>query len=138
MRASFARRHIAFAIVASLIGGVAAAKLPSPTPEQQQAAEAKKQQAAAQTKKEKQELADAMEKVTSRWRTRADAQGWETHPPVPIAQGAGFDASAAQSSPSGQPGGQLGSAAAAAPIRSEKAGTAPPSEDVKNPAKKGK
>jgi colicin import membrane protein len=87
--------------------------------------------AKAQADKEKQELAAAMDRVAERWRRRAAAQGWTMHPPTPVASAAGFDASAQQSSASGQPGGRLGSAARDAPVRSEKRGTAPPSSDVK-------
>ncbi|WP_194721882.1 hypothetical protein [Noviherbaspirillum malthae] len=116
-------KPLAAAALAALIAAPAAAKLPAPTPEQQQAAAAKKEQAAAQTEKEKKELTDSMEKIASRWRERAAANGWETHPQV---------------SATGQAPGGAGAATAAPPIRSEKAGTAPPSTDVKDPEKKGK
>lgn len=128
---------IAALLLAGLMAGGAAAKLPAPTAEQQQEAAAKKEKAAAQAAKEKQELTAAMDKVVARWRAKASANGWETHPPTAVASSSGISASESQAGKSGQPGGQLGEAAAAAPIRSEKSGTAPPSADVKQPAKKG-
>lgn len=129
------------AIMAMLVGLAsipATAKLPEPTPEQAQAAAEKKKQAAAQAEKEKAELAKSMDNIADRWRKRAAENGWETSPATPVAAVPGIEASGKQSSPSGQPGGRLGSAAAEAPVRSEKQGTAPPSPDVKDPAKKGK
>ncbi len=135
-----ARRRcvILVAALASLASAPALARLPPLTPEQQQAAAVKKQQAAAQAEKEKQELAASMDKVAERWRARANANGWETHPPTPVAAVPGIKASETQATPAGQPGGRLGDAAANAPVRSEKLETAPPSGDVKDPAKKGK
>jgi hypothetical protein len=130
--------HIALAIAFSSMYGVAVAKLPALTPEQEQAAAAKKAQAAAQAEKEKQELAASMEKTSSRWRARAAENGWKTYPPTPVQAVPGIGASATQSSPSGQPGGRLGGTAAEAPIRSEKQDTAPPSKDAKDPSEKGK
>ncbi|WP_151636134.1 hypothetical protein [Noviherbaspirillum aerium] len=116
--------HLSAAVLSLLLAAPAFAKLPALTPEQQQAAAAKKEQAAAQAEKEKKELAASMENVASRWRERANANGWETHPQV---------------STTGQaPGGAGGNTAATPAIRSEKAGTAPPSADVKDPEKKGK
>lgn len=129
------RTRIAIVIAAGLMAGLAtgpsAAKLPPPTPEQEQAAAIKKAQADAQKEKEKQELASAMDRIAERWRARAAANNWQSYSPTSVSASAGFAASATQSSVSGQPGGQLGSAAAAAPVRSEKAGTAPRSADVK-------
>ncbi|HWP18955.1 MAG TPA: hypothetical protein VNO84_07490 [Burkholderiaceae bacterium] len=87
-----------------------------------------------QAEREKQQLVAAMDRVAARWRERAASEGWQAHPPVPVAGVAGITASQKQSSASGQPGGRLGPAAAAAPVRSEKHGTAPPSEDVKDPS----
>ncbi|HEY8608055.1 MAG TPA: hypothetical protein VIM12_13150 [Noviherbaspirillum sp.] len=110
---------IPLCLAAGLLCGVAQAKLPALTPEQQQAAAAKKQQAAEQAEKEKQDLAASMENVAGRWRKRAAENGWETHPPVPA-------------------GGTQQNATPEMPVRSEKAGTAPASADVKDPAKKGK
>ncbi|GAB3538151.1 hypothetical protein GCM10027343_03170 [Noviherbaspirillum agri] len=126
------------ALAAACASGMTAAKLPDPSPEQQQAAAAKKQQAAEQAEKEKKELAASMDRISNHWRKRAAEKGWKTHSPTPVQATSGISASGAQSSASGQPGGKQGAAAAKQPIRSEKAGTAPPSEDVKNPAEKGK
>lgn len=89
----------------------------------QQAAAVSKEQAAAQAEKEKEELATSMAGVAAHWRTRASANGWDLPAQVPVA--------------ASQPGGMGGNAAVPA-IRSEKAGTAPPSGDIKDPTKKGK
>ena len=72
--------------------------------------------------RQKELLADSMDAVAAHWRARAAGQGWPTHPPTPVAQEAGIQASA---EPTSKP--------PAMPIRSEKLGTAPPSEDVKTP-----
>lgn len=114
---------LAAAFLTLLFAIPALAKLPALTPEQQQAAAAKKEQAAAQAEKEKKDLAASMERIASRWRERATANGWETH---------------SQVSTTGQAPGGAGNPAPAAPIRSEKAGNAPPSSDIKDPEKKGK
>jgi hypothetical protein len=118
---------------ASLVcGALALAALPPPSPEQAQKAAAKKAQADAQAQKEKQELVATMDAIAARWRARAAKEGKPINPPVPVAaQTAALSAPAAGSAPAGQPGGKLGPAATAAPVRSEKAGTAPPSADVK-------
>lgn len=107
------------------------AKLPPPTPEQQQAAAEKKTASDARGAKEKQQLADAMDRIARQWRAKASAEGWESHPPTSVEAISGFAASETQSGPSGQPGGRQSKIEAEAPIRSEKAGTAPPSADVK-------
>jgi hypothetical protein len=86
--------------------------LPPPTPAQQEAAAAKKAAADAQAAKDKALLAASVDAVTARWRARAAAQGWKTHAPIAIAAAA----------PAAGP---------AAPVKSEKLGTAPPSTDVK-------
>ena len=83
----------------------------------------------------KQNLANAMDTVSKRWRTRATANGWELFPPTPVNASLGFDASATQAGASGQPGGRLGPAAQQVPINSEKSGTAAPSADVKQDSK---
>lgn len=119
----FVKSRLPAALLCLLYVGQAVAELPALTPEQQQAAALKKEQAAAQAEKEKKELGASMEKIASRWRERAAANGWETHPPVSV---------------TGQAPGGAGDATPAPPIRSEKAGTAPPSQDVKDPEKKGK
>lgn len=115
------------AVFIASVSGIALAALPAPTPEQAKAAAAKKEQAAAQTAKEKQELTESMDKIAGRWRSRAGANGWKTHPPVPVAAAPAPQASASPPAASAQ----QGSAAPQMPIRTEKAGTAPPSADVK-------
>lgn len=121
------------ALALALAAATAHAALPAPTPAQQQAAAAKKAQADAQAAKDKQELAASMDALTSRWRARAAQQGWKTHPPIAIAAAApaAISAPAQGAAPAGQPDGKLTAAGAAAPIKSEKLGTAPPSADVK-------
>jgi colicin import membrane protein len=115
------------AIALALSAAAAHAALPPPTPAQQEAAAAKKAVADAQAAKDKALLTASMDAITARWRSRASAQGWKVHAPVAIAAAAPAHAAA----PAGQPEGKLTPAGAAAPIRSEKLGTAPPSEDVK-------
>lgn len=73
-------RELIILTIALVLCGTAAAKLPPPTPAQQQAAAAKKEQAAAQAEKEKQQLAEAMDRIAARWR----ASGAKTHPPPSI------------------------------------------------------
>ena len=113
-------------LTAVLAVGAAHAALPPPTPAQQQAAADKKAKADAQAAKDKESLAASMDAVASRWRARAAEKGWKSHPPVAIAA-----AAAPAAAPAGQPAGQLTAAGAAAPVKSEKLGTAAPSEDVK-------
>jgi colicin import membrane protein len=103
------------------------AALPPPTPAQQEAAAAKKAAADAQAAKDKASLAASMDAIVARWRGRAAQQGWKTHAPIAIAAAVPAVAAA----PAGQPDGKLTPAAAAAPVKSEKLGTAPPSADVK-------
>lgn len=126
--------EVAFAFAIVLAGSNARAELAPLTPAQQQEAAAKKAAAAAKAEKEKKELANAMEQVASRWRERAEANGWPVNSPTPVEALPGFQASAEQSGPSGQPGGKLGPATGALEMRSEKQGTAPPSRDVKKPS----
>jgi len=77
-------------------------------------------------------LAASMDAVAARWRSRASAQGWPMNPPTPVPDLPGLKASTTQSAaPTGQPQGRLTEAATQLPIRSEKLGTAPPSQDVK-------
>ena len=85
---------------------------------------------------EKQKLADSMDAISARWRTRAQASGLQPAAPIAVKAMEGFDASAAQSGASGQPGGQLGAEASRTPIKSEKSGTAEPSRDVKDDSKR--
>jgi colicin import membrane protein len=133
-------RILTLALVLS--AATAHAALPPPTPAQQEAAAAKKAAADAQAAKDKALLAASMDAITARWRARAGAQGLKTHAPVAIAAAApaatGAPAAAAATgapaqaaAPAGQPEGKLTPAGAAAPIKSEKLGTAPPSADVK-------
>ena len=136
----------ALLIAGLLIASVAWAALPPPTPAQQQAAAEKKAKADAQAAKDKESLAASMDAVTARWRSRAGEQGWKTHPAVAIAAAAPAAGAAvtaagpANPPPAGSPGagnttpaGQAaGSPDRVTPaIKSEKLGTAPPSEDVK-------
>jgi len=124
-------RILTLALVLS--AATANAALPPPTPAQQEAAAAKKAAADAQAAKDKASLAASMDAITARWRSRAAAQGLKTHAPVAIAAAApaAAGAPAPAAAPAGQPEGKLTPAGAAAPIRSEKLGTAPPSTDVK-------
>jgi colicin import membrane protein len=112
--------------------GAALAGLPPPSPAQAQAAAAKKAKAAEQAAQDKQALLASMDAIAVRWRSRAAAQGWHTNPAVAVAAPpAAVSAPTTGAGPAGQPGGQQGPAVQAAPIRSEKLGTAPPSADVK-------
>jgi hypothetical protein len=126
-RARATRKAFA-ALVLVYAAASAHAALPAPTPAQQQAAAAKKAAAEAQAAKDKQELGASMDAIAARWRARAGAQGWKTHAPIAIVAAASPTQAAA---PAGQPDGKLTAAGAAAPIKSEKLGTAPPSTDVK-------
>jgi predicted small lipoprotein YifL len=89
-------------------------------------APAAKPDAAAQAEKAKQELAASMDQVASSWRAAAAKHGWPTHAPTPVAPAAGIAASAAQQGGASPP-----------PVKSEKSGTAPASEDVKRPKPPG-
>jgi hypothetical protein len=140
------------AVTAGMLLATAEAALPPPTPAQQQAAAAKKAQADAQAAQDKAKLAASMEAVAGRWRSRAAAQGWATHPAVAIAApaavpgvatpgvatpgvatpvAAALSTSATGDASAGQTAGQQAQQAAATPVRSEKSGTAAPSNDVK-------
>lgn len=140
-------------LAAQLVTASAWAALPTPalTPAQQQAAAAKKAAADAQAAKDKESLAASMDAVSSRWRGRAAQQGWKTHPPVAIAAAASAapapapGAAGASAAPvaasaggivtaagaGGQQAGQLPASPANPIVKSEKFGTAPPSEDQK-------
>jgi hypothetical protein len=118
------------ALVLAGLAGAASATLPPPSPAAAQAAAAKKAAAAAQAAKEKQELVASMDELTARWRSHAAQQGWHTNPPVAVAAPA-INQPATGNAPAGQPGGKQGPVVQAAPIKSEKLGTAAPSEDVK-------
>jgi hypothetical protein len=139
----------AAAAVTAAAAGTAWAALPPPTPAQQQAAAAKKTQADAQTAKDKESLAASMDALAARWRARAAQQGWKSHPPVAIAAAApapapGTVAATGATAPPGNnpilgsapgggaaPGSPEALAAAKVPVKSEKHGTAPASQDVK-------
>jgi hypothetical protein len=136
----------ALLIAGLLLASAAWAALPPPTPAQQQAAAEKKAKADAQSAKDKESLAASMEAVTSRWRSRAAQQGWKTHPAVAIAAAAPAAGAASGTAPvtaagpaSPPPPGSMGAGLTTAAgqasvnpaIKSEKLGTAPPSEDVK-------
>lgn len=129
------------ALGAALVATATLAALPAPTPQQQAQAAAKAAQAASAAAVEKQQLEAAMDRLSQRWRQRAAAQGWQAHPPTPVAAattGAGGSGNAqvpGQGNPHSAPGTPAAGAASAPalPIRSEKLGTAPPSEDVKKP-----
>jgi colicin import membrane protein len=137
----------ALLIAGLLLASVAWAGLPPPTPAQQQAAADKKAKADAQAAKDKISLTASMDAVTTRWRARAAEQGWKAHPAVAVAAAPPAAAApavttaagpAAQPAPGTPPAGAPAAAPAAPaappfipPIKSEKLGTAPPSEDVK-------
>ena len=133
MRMAARAPALALVLACALAGTTAFAALPAPTPAQQQAAAAKKAQADAQAAQDKARLTASMDAISTRWRARAGAQGWRTHPPVAIAAAApaAVGAPVEARAPAGQPEGRLTPAGAAAPMRSEKQGTAPPSTDVK-------
>lgn len=115
-----------------VIPALALAKLPPPTPAQAQAAAEKKAQSQLTAEKEKQALAAAMDAIAARWRGRAVTEGWKVNPPVAVAAPMpALMQPNTQTSASGQPGGVMGPAAKAAPMTSEKSGTAAPSADVK-------
>jgi hypothetical protein len=151
-------RRLAALLATGLLAATAHAALPAPTPAAQQAAADKKAKADAQAAKDKESLVASMETVAGRWRARAASQGWQTHPAVAIAAppaaapagtpgagvgaavvpgapasaaGAAVGTAATGNGPAGQPNGSLTQGGSAVPIRSEKLGTAPPSEDVK-------
>ena len=91
------------------------------------AAQTDAERKAAQAQKEKEELAASMDEVSRRWRVEAASNKWPTHPPVPVAAVAGIASSNAQEQ----------NRALAPPVRSEKQGSAAPSEDVKKPKEAG-
>lgn len=122
--------------IAWALAATANAALLPPTPEQVQAQAAKKAAADAQAAKDKQELLASMDALTARWRGKAAAKGWKVNAPTTVAATpAAVTAPANQTAPSGQPDGKLSSTGQAAPKTSEKAGTAPPSADLKQAPK---
>jgi len=112
-----------------------------------QAAAAKKAEADARAAKEKEALNAGMERIAVYWRQRAAQEDWRIKPPPPVTGPTGIAASDPPSPSARLPAG-AGSAAAApataaaplsaralhaanVPVKSEKLGTARPSEDVK-------
>jgi hypothetical protein len=136
---------VALLIAGLLLASAAWAALPAPTPAQQQAAAAKKAKADEQAAKDKLSLAASMDAVTAHYRARAAQEGWKTHPAIAIAAAAPAAAAAgaapvtaagsATPPPAGSQGAgnttAAGQAAVNPAVKSEKLGTAPPSEDVK-------
>jgi hypothetical protein len=92
------------------------------------AAQTDAERKAAEAKREKEELTASMDDVTRRWRADAAKNNWPTHPPTAVAAVAGIGASNAQ---------EQNRNATPPPVRSEKHGDAPPSEDVKKPKEPG-
>lgn len=114
------------------VPALALAKLPPPDPVQVALAAEKKAQAQAAAEKDRQALLASMDALASRWRSRAASEGWALHAPVPIAAPmSALMQPNTQTSSSGQPGGVMGTAARAAPMTSEKTGTAAPALDSK-------
>ena len=134
----------------------ALAALPPPSPAQAQAAAAKKAQSDAEAEQEKARLAATMDRVSTRWNQRAASEGYKIVPPPILASAAPRPLAAAADVtppeagiPAPAPANAAPGTAAAAPatgaaprsvhalrsatvpIKSEKLGTARPSEDVK-------
>lgn len=86
---------------------------------------AKEAEAKAKAEKEKQQLEASMDAVSQRWRALADARGWQSEAAADSGSSGASTMQQTQTSAIGLP----------SVIRSEKLGTAPPSEDVKDPAK---
>ncbi|WP_181259363.1 hypothetical protein [Pseudoduganella armeniaca] len=114
-------KHVMLSLALLLASAQGHATLPPPTPQQAAAAAAKKAQADAQAQQDKAALLQSMDNVSARWRARAAKEGWTTHAPVAVAAPAA--AVAAPAAPA--------QAMSPVPVRSEKLGTAPASEDVK-------
>jgi hypothetical protein len=143
-----------------LVGGLglaanALAALPAPSPAQAQAAAAKKADADAKAAQEKERLAASMDRVSAHWRQRAASEGYRIVPPpvaaaapvplvaasdvtppaagVPAAAPANAAPGTAAASPAtgAAPRSVQALRSAAVPVKSEKLGTARPSEDVK-------
>jgi hypothetical protein len=116
---------------AAVAGDAPKGKMAGETPAAGPAASAAKpsaaEQAAAAAQKEKQELAASMDEVTRRWRAEAAKNGWKAYPAVGHDAVAGIAASGAQEQTRAVP----------PPVRSEKSGSAAPSEDVKKPKEPG-
>lgn len=148
------RLQPALALTAGLtLAGASWAALPPPSPAQAQAAAAKKAEADARAAKEKEALNASMDRISGQWRQRAAQEGWTIKPPPPVSGPTGVAASDPTRASAGVPspapaGGAPGTAGAApatgaaplsapalhaanVPVKSEKLGTARPSEDVK-------
>lgn len=135
------------------LAGASWAALPPPSPAQAQAAAAKKAEADARAAKEKEALNASMDRISGQWRQRAAQEGWTIKPPPPVSGPTGVAAADPTHASAGVPspapaGGAPGTAGAApatgaaplsaralhaanVPVKSEKLGTARPSEDVK-------
>ena len=135
------------------LAGASWAALPPPSPAQAQAAAAKKAAADAKAAKDKEALNASMDEISGHWRQRAAQEGWTIKPPPPVTGPTGVAASdptpasagIPSPAPAGATPGTSGAAPATAaaplgaralhaanvPIKSEKLGTARPSEDVK-------
>ena len=135
------------------LAGASWAALPPPSPAQAQAAAAKKAEADAKAAKEKEALNASMDDISNRWRQHAAQEGWTIKPPPPVKGPTGVAASDPTPASAGVPspapaGGTPGTSGAApataaaplgaralhaanVPVKSEKLGTARPSEDVK-------
>ena len=135
------------------LAGASWAALPPPSPAQAQAAAAKKAEADARAAKEKEALNASMDRISGQWRQRAAQEGWTIKPPPPVTGPVGIAASDPTPASAGVPapapaGGVPGTSGAApataaaplgaralhaanVPVKSEKLGTARPSEDVK-------
>lgn len=134
------------------LAGSAWPALPPPNPAQARAAAAKKAEADAKAAKEKEVLAASMDRISGRWKERAAEEGWQIRPPpdlppppritpgvtpanagvpAPAPAGAVPGTAAASSATAAAPLSVQALNSAKVPIRSEKLGTAPASEDVK-------
>ncbi|MDY0973748.1 hypothetical protein SOM61_02140 [Massilia sp. CFBP9012] len=135
------------------LAGASWAALPPPSAAQAQAAAAKKAEADAKAAKEKEALNASMDRISGQWRQRAAQEGWTIKPPPPVTGPMGVAASDPTPASAGVPapapaGGAPGTSGAApataaaplgaralhaatVPVKSEKLGTARPSEDVK-------
>lgn len=135
------------------LAGASWAALPPPSPAQAKAAAEKKAAADAKEARDKEALNASMDEVSAQWRRRAAQEGWEIRPPPPVAGPTGVAASDPTPASAGVPapapaGGAPGTSgaapataaaplgaralhAASVPVKSEKLGTARPSEDAK-------
>jgi len=148
------RMHAVLALALGAgLGCASWAALPPPSPAQAQAAAAKKAEADAKAARDKEALAAAMDRISGQWRQRAAQEGWTIKPPPPVTGPTGVAASDPTPASAGVPapapaGGTPGTSGAApataaaplgaralhaatVPVKSEKLGTARPSEDVK-------